>query len=51
MYFDPPVKDFVAVPNELNIVMAVSAFFMVTYFFTVGNPLANWAHIAAGSLF
>jgi NADH-quinone oxidoreductase subunit N len=51
MYFDPPVREFTAVPNELNIIMAVSAFFMVTYFFTLGNPLANLAHNAAGSLF
>ncbi|QQR40709.1 NADH-quinone oxidoreductase subunit NuoN [Devosia rhizoryzae] len=51
MYFDPPVREFAAVPNELNIIMAVSAFFIVTYFFTVGNPLAQVAHNAAGSLF
>jgi NADH-quinone oxidoreductase subunit N len=51
MYFDQPVRQFTAVPNELNIIMAVSAFFMVTYFFTVGNPLATIAHNAAGSLF
>jgi NADH-quinone oxidoreductase subunit N len=51
MFFDPPVRQFAAVPNELTIIMGVSAFFMVTYYFTVGNPLAQVAHAAAGSLF
>ena len=50
MYFDAPVREFVAVPQELNIVMAVAGFLVVTYYFTVGSPLANLAHIAAGSL-
>ncbi|MGV8830745.1 MAG: NADH-quinone oxidoreductase subunit NuoN [Devosia sp.] len=51
MYFDEPVREFEAVPAELNIMMAVGAFLVVTYYFTVGAPLANFAHIAAGSLF
>lgn len=51
MYFDEPVNNFIAVPNELNILMAVSGFLVVTYYFTVGNPLASLAHGAAGSLF
>ncbi|SMQ64303.1 NADH dehydrogenase subunit N [Devosia lucknowensis] len=51
MFFDAPVKQFAAVPGELNIIMGVSGFLVVTYYFTVGNPLASWAHIAAGSLF
>jgi NADH-quinone oxidoreductase subunit N len=51
MFFDAPVKQFAAVPNELNVIMAVSSFLVVTYYFTVGSPLANWAHTAAGSLF
>jgi len=51
MYFDEPVRQFAAVPGELNIIMAVSGFLMVTYYFTVGNPLAGLAHTAAGSLF
>ena len=51
MYFDQPVRQFAAVPNELNIIMGVSAFFIVTYFFTVGKPLATVARNAAGSLF
>ncbi|MET3897096.1 NADH-quinone oxidoreductase subunit N [Devosia sp. UYZn731] len=50
MYFDEPVRDFVAVPNELNIIMAISGFLVITYYFTVGSPLAGLAHIAAGSL-
>jgi NADH-quinone oxidoreductase subunit N len=51
MYFDEPKDEFVAVPGELNIIMGVFGFLIVTYYFTVGNPLANWAHTAAGSLF
>lgn len=51
MYFDEPKSTFAAVPNELNVILAVSAFLIVTYYFTVGNALTNWAHIAAGSLF
>ena len=51
MYFDEPVQEFVAVPAELNIIMAISAFLVVTYYFTVGAPLASAARVAAGSLF
>ena len=51
MYFDEPVHEFEAVPMELNIIMGVSAFLVATYYFTVGAPLAGFAHIAAGSLF
>ncbi|MDB5588569.1 MAG: nuoN [Devosia sp.] len=50
MYFDEPVREFMAVPNELNIIMAISGFLVITYYFTVGSPLAGLAHIAAGSL-
>lgn len=51
MYFDEPQSEFVAVPPELTAVMAVGGFFIVTYFVTVGAPLYNAAHAAAGSLF
>ena len=51
MYFDEPVREFGAVPGELNIIMAVAGFLIVTYYFTVGSPLATFAHTAAGSLF
>ncbi|WP_082092545.1 NADH-quinone oxidoreductase subunit NuoN [Devosia epidermidihirudinis] len=51
MYFDEPVHEFEAVPAELNIIMAVSTFLIVTYFFTVGSPLSSLARSAAGSLF
>ncbi|WP_092185181.1 NADH-quinone oxidoreductase subunit NuoN [Devosia sp. YR412] len=51
MYFDEPVRDFEVVPAELNIIMGVAGFLVVTYYFTVGGPLANFAHTAAGSLF
>jgi NADH-quinone oxidoreductase subunit N len=51
MYFDEPVLHFGAVPGELKVVMATASFLLVTYFFTVGVPLGNWAHVAAGSLF
>ena len=51
MYFDEPVAEFAAVPRELTLVMAVTAFLIVTYYVTVGAPLATMAHNAAGSLF
>jgi NADH-quinone oxidoreductase subunit N len=51
MYFDEPVAEFAAVPRELTAVMAVMSFLVVTYFVTVGAPLATAAHTAAGSLF
>ena len=51
MYFDEPQSEFVAAPAELTAVMAVAGFFIVTYFVTVGSPLYNAAHAAAGSLF
>ena len=51
MYFDEPKDEFAAVPGELNVIMAVFGFLIVTFYFTVGNPLANLAHTAAGSLF
>ena len=51
MYFDEPQADFVAAPAELSAVMAVAGFFIVTYFVTLGAPLYNAAHAAAGSLF
>jgi NADH-quinone oxidoreductase subunit N len=51
MYFDEPQTEFVAVPAELTAVMAVTGFFIVTYFVTLGSPLYNAAHAAAGSLF
>ncbi len=41
MYFDEPVREFLAVPNELNIIMAISGFLVITYYFTVGSPLAG----------
>ena len=51
MYFDAPVREFEAVPAELNIIMAVTGFVVVTYYFTVAGPLAGLAQSAAGSLF
>ncbi|MCS6761422.1 MAG: NADH-quinone oxidoreductase subunit NuoN [Candidatus Devosia symbiotica] len=51
MYFDEPAGEFEAVPPGLSVIMGLSGFLMVTYYFTVGAPLANFAHIAAGSLF
>jgi NADH-quinone oxidoreductase subunit N len=51
MYFDEPVAEFGAVPRELTVVMAGVTFLVVTYFATVGSPLATAARDAAGSLF
>jgi len=51
MYFDEPNQQFAAVPGELRFVMIVSGFLVITYYLTVGAPLADIAHTAAGSLF
>ncbi|MBK1793143.1 NADH-quinone oxidoreductase subunit NuoN [Devosia sp. WQ 349] len=51
MYFDEPKHQFAAVPSELNIILGVSAFLLVTYYFILGNPLTSAAQTAAGSLF
>ena len=51
MYFDAPQQQFEAVPGELTFTMAVAGFLIVTYYLTIGSPLSNWAHMAAGSLF
>jgi NADH-quinone oxidoreductase subunit N len=51
MYFDEPVTSYVAVPYELTAIIAVVGFLVLTYFVTVGAPLTNAAHLAAGSLF
>ncbi|MHA6692359.1 NADH-quinone oxidoreductase subunit NuoN [Devosia sp. A449] len=51
MYFDEPVQEFEAVPGELNIIMGLTGFAIVTYYFTIGSPLASYARVAAGSLF
>ena len=51
MYFDPAVREFAAIPGELTAVMALSGFFVVSYFATAGAPLAAIARAAAESLF
>jgi NADH-quinone oxidoreductase subunit N len=51
MYFDEPVLRFAGVPGELGAVMGISGFIVVTYFATVGAPLAAIARAAAESLF
>jgi NADH-quinone oxidoreductase subunit N len=51
MYFDEPQSEFVGAPAELAAVMGLVGFLLVTYFVTVGAPLYNAAHAAAGSLF
>ena len=51
MYFDEPKLKFAGVPGELSFTMALSGFLLVTYYLTVGSPLAHLAHSAAGSLF
>jgi NADH-quinone oxidoreductase subunit N len=50
MYFDEPKLEFAAAPRELTVVMAAAMFLIVTYFVTVGAPLATAARIAAESL-
>jgi NADH-quinone oxidoreductase subunit N len=51
MYFDAQVREFAAIPGELGAVAGVSGFLVVTYFVTVGAPLAQIARAAAESLF
>jgi NADH-quinone oxidoreductase subunit N len=51
MYFDEPKSQFLAVPGELNVILAASGFLVITYYFTIGNPLTALAQTAAGSLF
>jgi len=51
MYFDDPKLEFAAAPQELRVVMAISGFLVIGYYFTVAGPLAALAHGAAGSLF
>jgi NADH-quinone oxidoreductase subunit N len=51
MYFDAPVRTFSPVPSGLGAVIALSGFLIVTYYVTVGAPITDFAHIAAGSLF
>jgi len=51
MYFDEPVASFAPVSRELSYVMGLTGFLMVTYYVTIGGPLAAAAHLAAGSLF
>jgi NADH-quinone oxidoreductase subunit N len=51
MYFDEPVAEFAAVPGELMLIIGISGFLVLTYFVTVGAPLAAAARVAAGSLF
>jgi NADH-quinone oxidoreductase subunit N len=51
MYFDEPQQEFMAVPRELTLIMGVATFLLVTYYVTVGSPLAAAAHTAAESLF
>ncbi|RDE09218.1 NADH-quinone oxidoreductase subunit NuoN [Pelagibacterium lacus] len=51
MYFDEPVNSYAAPAIELNIVLAVTGFLILSYYFTIGAPLTAWAHMAANSLF
>jgi len=51
MYFDEPVREFSPAPFELQAVMAVGVFLLVTYYVTLGGPVTSLAHAAAGSLF
>lgn len=51
MYFDEPVNSYAAPAIELRFVMALTGFLVLSYYFTVGAPLAQLAHNAAGSLF
>lgn len=51
MYFDEPTQGYAVPAVELRVVIALTGFLVLTYYFTVGAPLADLAHTAAGSLF
>jgi NADH-quinone oxidoreductase subunit N len=51
MYFDEPVAGYAVPAIELRGVIALTGFLVLSYYFTVGGPLAELAHNAAGSLF
>ncbi|SDG68637.1 NADH-quinone oxidoreductase subunit NuoN [Pelagibacterium luteolum] len=51
MYFDEPEASYAAPAVELNVVMAVTGFLVLSYYFTIGGPLTAWAQVAANSLF
>ncbi|MCD7060911.1 NADH-quinone oxidoreductase subunit NuoN [Pelagibacterium xiamenense] len=51
MYFDEPTQTFALPAIELRVVIALTGFLVITYYFTIGAPLSQWAHTAAGSLF
>lgn len=51
MYFDEATQQFAPVPGELRVVLGLVGFVVVTYYLTVGAPLASIANNAAGSLF
>jgi len=51
MYFDEPTQSFLTPPGELRFVMALTGFLVLSYYFTVGGPLAALANAATGSLF
>ncbi|NOZ32006.1 MAG: NADH-quinone oxidoreductase subunit NuoN [Alphaproteobacteria bacterium] len=51
MYFDEPILQFSAAPGELRLVMGVTGFLVLSYYVTVGAPLADMASVAAKSLF
>lgn len=51
MYFDEPEASYAAPAVELNVVMGVTGFLVLSYYFTIGGPLTAWAQVAANSLF
>jgi len=51
MYFDEPTQSFVTPPGELRFVIALTGFLVLSYYFTVGGPLAELANAATASLF
>ncbi len=51
MYFDEPTHEFAPIAGELNFVMGLTGFLVLTYYLTVGRALVDAARIAAASLF
>ena len=51
MYFDEPTQSYAVPAVELRVVLALTGFLILTYYFTVGAPLTALAHNAAMTLF
>ncbi len=51
MFFDEPKQQFAPVPGELKFIMGLAGFLVITYYLTIGAPLADIARNSVASLF